>query len=67
MGAEDIGDVTAMFLRQCAEQMRIDQAAVPSTLRVVAQAYNARLAAKSGSRPQGEQGGQGGGGQRRHG
>lgn len=60
MGAEDIGDVTAMFLRQCAEQMRIDQAAVPATLRVVAQAYNARNAAKSGARQQGSQGTQSG-------
>lgn len=66
MGAEDIGDVTAMFLRQCAEQMRIEQAAVPATLRVVAQAYNARNAAKGGNRAQGAQGAQGaqsGGGQ----
>ena len=48
MGAEDIGDVTAMFLRQCAQQMRISQAAVPATLRVVAKAYNDRKQAKSG-------------------
>lgn len=62
MGAEDIGDVTAMFLRQCAEQMRLEQAAVPATLRVVANAYNSRNAAKSGQSSSSQ-----GGGQRRYG
>lgn len=45
----DIGDVTAMFIRQCAAQLRLDHAAVPATLRRVAESYTRARDAASGS------------------
>ena len=56
---EDIGDVTSLFLRQCAAAGGLDQAAVPAILRPVAQAYNLAVSNRGG-------GAGSGGGQRRH-
>lgn len=55
---EDIGDVTALFLRQCALAGGLEQSAVPAMLRPVAQAYNLAME---------RQANRGGGGQRRQG
>ena len=43
----DIGDLVALFMRQCALQMKLDQVAVPAALRTVANAFNEAAEAKS--------------------
>lgn len=43
----DIGDVVALFTRQCAHQMNVEQAALISVLRPVAKAYNDATIARS--------------------
>lgn len=45
----DLGDVVALFTRQCALQMNVEQAALMSVLRPVAKAYNDAQNARRGS------------------
>lgn len=80
ISSADLGDVVALFTRQCSAQMKLEQGALLMALRPLAEAYNSAAEAKasrgngngggggygSGSQPRTQGGGSGyGGGQRR--